>query len=156
MINTLLFVAGINTLLQTWFGTRLPVVIGGSYAFIIPAISVALSRRFNFYIDPHQVTFIFGRKMPRDCFLFHFCFLLKILFLSFYFSRGLENRWRLFKEHWLLRLSCQWSLVFWDCGGLSQGMILSRRDCNQLIWGFFSWRLQMNNNMCELCAMQVS
>ncbi|KAG6600279.1 Nucleobase-ascorbate transporter 4, partial [Cucurbita argyrosperma subsp. argyrosperma] len=54
MINTLLFVAGINTLLQTWFGTRLPVVIGGSYAFIIPAISIALSRRFNFYIDPHQ------------------------------------------------------------------------------------------------------
>lgn len=59
MINTLLFVAGINTLLQTWFGTRLPVVIGGSYTFIIPAISVAFSRRFNFYIDPHQVWLIF-------------------------------------------------------------------------------------------------
>ncbi|KAK6123356.1 hypothetical protein DH2020_042894 [Rehmannia glutinosa] len=31
VIQTLLFVAGLNTLLQSWFGTRLPVVIGGSY-----------------------------------------------------------------------------------------------------------------------------
>ncbi|KAJ6948815.1 hypothetical protein NC651_002971 [Populus alba x Populus x berolinensis] len=43
MINTLLFVAGINTLLQTWFGTRLPVVIGGPYAFSIPTITISLS-----------------------------------------------------------------------------------------------------------------
>ncbi|XP_038681469.1 nucleobase-ascorbate transporter 4 isoform X2 [Tripterygium wilfordii] len=54
VVNTLLFVAGINTLLQTWFGTRLPVVIGGSYAFIIPAISVALSSKYSQYIKPHQ------------------------------------------------------------------------------------------------------
>ncbi|CAB4290710.1 unnamed protein product [Prunus armeniaca] len=54
VIETLLFVAGINTLLQTVFGTRLPVVMGGSYAFIIPAVSIALSRRFSVYIDPHQ------------------------------------------------------------------------------------------------------
>lgn len=58
MINTLLFVAGINTLLQTWFGTRLPVVMGGSYAFIIPSISIALSNNSNsnrILIEPHQV-----------------------------------------------------------------------------------------------------
>ncbi|KAH7518125.1 hypothetical protein FEM48_Zijuj09G0138700 [Ziziphus jujuba var. spinosa] len=54
VIETLLFVAGINTLLQTLFGSRLPVVMGGSYAFIIPTISIALSRRFNMYSDPHQ------------------------------------------------------------------------------------------------------
>ncbi|XWS54670.1 hypothetical protein CRYUN_Cryun10bG0108400 [Craigia yunnanensis] len=54
VINTVLFVAGINTLLQTFFGTRLPVVIGGSYAFIIPTISIALSRRYSNFIDPHQ------------------------------------------------------------------------------------------------------
>ncbi|KAL5561392.1 hypothetical protein UlMin_031139 [Ulmus minor] len=54
VIETLLFVSGIDTLLQTLFGTRLPVVMRGSYAFIIPSISVALSRRFNVYIDPHQ------------------------------------------------------------------------------------------------------
>lgn len=54
VINTVLFVAGINTLLQTLFGTRLPVVIGGSYAFIIPTVSIALSRRYSNFVDPHQ------------------------------------------------------------------------------------------------------
>ncbi|GMJ12864.1 hypothetical protein like AT1G49960 [Hibiscus trionum] len=44
VINTLLFVSGINTLMQTFLGTRLPVVIGGCNAFIIPTISIALSR----------------------------------------------------------------------------------------------------------------
>ncbi|KAJ7946175.1 Nucleobase-ascorbate transporter-like protein [Quillaja saponaria] len=54
MIQTLLFLASINTLLQTWFGTRLPVVMGASYAYLIPAFSVGLSRRLNIYVDPHQ------------------------------------------------------------------------------------------------------
>ncbi|KAL1551263.1 Nucleobase-ascorbate transporter 6 [Salvia divinorum] len=47
VIQTLLFVAGWNTLLQTWFGTRLPVVIGGSYTFVAPTISIILSGRWN-------------------------------------------------------------------------------------------------------------
>ncbi|XP_021892351.1 nucleobase-ascorbate transporter 4 [Carica papaya] len=54
VINTILFVSAINTLLQTCLGTRLPVVIGGSYAFIVPSISIALSTRFNVFLDPHQ------------------------------------------------------------------------------------------------------
>ncbi|XVF44969.1 hypothetical protein PTKIN_Ptkin02bG0165900 [Pterospermum kingtungense] len=54
VINTILFVAGINTLLQTFFGTRLPVVMGASYAFIIPTISIAFSRRYSIFIDPRQ------------------------------------------------------------------------------------------------------
>ncbi|XP_058093327.1 nucleobase-ascorbate transporter 1-like [Magnolia sinica] len=40
VIQTLLFVAGIKTLLQTLFGTRLPAIIGGSYAFVIPVLSI--------------------------------------------------------------------------------------------------------------------
>ncbi|KAL4341670.1 hypothetical protein GQ457_08G015480 [Hibiscus cannabinus] len=36
VIQTLLFVAAINTLLQALFGTRLPAIVGGSYAYIIP------------------------------------------------------------------------------------------------------------------------
>ncbi|KAK9268090.1 hypothetical protein L1049_010529 [Liquidambar formosana] len=39
VVQTLLFVEGINTLLQTLFGTRLPTVVGGSYAFMVPIIS---------------------------------------------------------------------------------------------------------------------
>ncbi|KAI5316017.1 hypothetical protein L3X38_045193 [Prunus dulcis] len=41
MIQTLLFVYGLSTLLQSWFGTRLPVVMGGSYAFLALAISAS-------------------------------------------------------------------------------------------------------------------
>lgn len=40
MAQTLLFVTGINTLVQTLFGTRLPTVVGGSYAFMIPILSI--------------------------------------------------------------------------------------------------------------------
>ncbi|XP_058782382.1 nucleobase-ascorbate transporter 5-like isoform X1 [Vicia villosa] len=54
MIQTLLFVGGIKTLLQTWFGTRLPVVVGASFSFLIPAISVALSTRMSVFPDPHE------------------------------------------------------------------------------------------------------
>nr|XP_033513122.1 nucleobase-ascorbate transporter 4-like isoform X2 [Nicotiana tomentosiformis] len=54
VIQTLLFVAGLNTLLQSWFGTRLPVVIGGSFRFITPAVFIALSNRYNTYLDPRE------------------------------------------------------------------------------------------------------
>lgn len=53
VIQTLLFVAGLNTLLQTWFGTRLPVVIGGSYTFVAPTISIILSGRWD---DPDPIS----------------------------------------------------------------------------------------------------
>ncbi|KAL1812461.1 hypothetical protein DCAR_0624682 [Daucus carota subsp. sativus] len=47
VVQTLLFVAGINTLLQTLFGSRLPAVVGGSYTFVAPTISIILSNRWN-------------------------------------------------------------------------------------------------------------
>lgn len=55
MINTLLFVSGLNTLQQCWFGSRVPVVIGPSYTYLIPAFSIALSNRYDIYIYPHEV-----------------------------------------------------------------------------------------------------
>lgn len=54
VIQTLLFVAGLNTLLQTSFGTRLPAVIGGSYTFVAPTISIILSGRWS-DPDPESV-----------------------------------------------------------------------------------------------------
>ncbi|KAH7658278.1 Xanthine/uracil/vitamin C permease protein [Dioscorea alata] len=54
VIQTLLSVAGLNTLLQTLFGTRLPVVIGGSYTFVVPTISIILAGRYNDIVDPHE------------------------------------------------------------------------------------------------------
>ncbi|XP_077223150.1 nucleobase-ascorbate transporter 6-like [Tasmannia lanceolata] len=54
VIQTLLFVAGLNTLFQTLFGSRLPAVIGGSYTFVVPTISIILNDRYNDIIDPHE------------------------------------------------------------------------------------------------------
>ncbi|KAK4744334.1 hypothetical protein SAY87_010646 [Trapa incisa] len=47
VIQTLLFVAGINTLTQTLFGSRLPAVIGASYTFVPTTISIILAGRFS-------------------------------------------------------------------------------------------------------------
>lgn len=40
VIQSLLFMSGLNTLLQTWFGSRLPTVMGGSVAFFLPVLSI--------------------------------------------------------------------------------------------------------------------
>lgn len=53
VIQTLLFVAGINTLLQTFFGTRLPAVISASYTFVAPTLSIILSGRWS---DPDPIS----------------------------------------------------------------------------------------------------
>lgn len=56
MIQTMIFVAAINTLLHMWFGTRLPVVVATSTAFIIPVSSLDLFNRMSKFQDPRQVT----------------------------------------------------------------------------------------------------
>lgn len=55
VIQTVLFVAGLNTLLQSYFGTRLPAVIGASYTFVAPTISIILSGRWS-DPDPESVS----------------------------------------------------------------------------------------------------
>eukprot|EP00262_Sarcandra_glabra_P018383 TRINITY_DN6578_c1_g2_i1.p1 TRINITY_DN6578_c1_g2~~TRINITY_DN6578_c1_g2_i1.p1 ORF type:complete len:531 (-),score=86.43 TRINITY_DN6578_c1_g2_i1:331-1923(-) len=54
VIQTLLFVAGLNTFFQTYFGTRLPAVIGGSYTFVVPTISIILAGRYSNIDDPEK------------------------------------------------------------------------------------------------------
>ncbi|KAK0588298.1 hypothetical protein LWI29_037435 [Acer saccharum] len=54
VIQTLLFVAGLNTLLQSLFGSRLPAVMGGSFTFVPATISIILAGRFSDDTDPHQ------------------------------------------------------------------------------------------------------
>ncbi|XP_078431619.1 nucleobase-ascorbate transporter 2-like [Wolffia australiana] len=53
VVQTLLFVSGINTLIQTLFGTRLPTVIGGSYAFVIPVLSIIRDSSLTQIADDH-------------------------------------------------------------------------------------------------------
>jgi solute carrier family 23 (nucleobase transporter), member 1 len=43
VIGTVLFCTGINTLVQTTLGTRLPIVQGGSFAFLTPVFSIIAS-----------------------------------------------------------------------------------------------------------------
>ncbi|PSR84858.1 Nucleobase-ascorbate transporter like [Actinidia chinensis var. chinensis] len=52
VIQTLLFVAGLNTLMQTLFGTCLPAVIGGSYTFVPTTLSIVLAGRYNDILNP--------------------------------------------------------------------------------------------------------
>ncbi|PWZ27844.1 Nucleobase-ascorbate transporter 2 [Zea mays] len=53
VVQTVLFVTGINTMLQTLFGTRLPTVIGGSYAFLVPVMSVISDHSLIQIADNH-------------------------------------------------------------------------------------------------------
>lgn len=55
VVQTLLFIQGVNTLLQTLFGTRLPTVIGGSYAFMVPIISIIHDSSLTRIEDPQLV-----------------------------------------------------------------------------------------------------
>lgn len=47
--------SGINTLLQTLIGTRLPTVMNASFAFIIPVISIINDFSSREYEDEHEV-----------------------------------------------------------------------------------------------------
>ena len=55
MVQTLLFVAGINTFFQTLFGTRLPAVIGGSCTFVPTTISIIFAGRYSDIVNPQEV-----------------------------------------------------------------------------------------------------
>ncbi|XP_047161374.1 nucleobase-ascorbate transporter 4-like [Vigna umbellata] len=91
MIETLLFVAAINTLLQTLFGTRLPVVIGTSYTFLVPAVSIAVSKRMRVFEDPHQ-RFMHSMRAIQGALIVASCFQMSVGFLGFWriFARCLS------------------------------------------------------------------
>lgn len=56
VIQSLLFTSGVNTLLQTLFGTRLPTVMGPSFAYIISALSVINDLSDSNFRSEHEVT----------------------------------------------------------------------------------------------------
>lgn len=55
VIQTLLFMAGVNTLLQTLVGTRLPTVMGSSFAFTLPVLSIINDLSDENFTDEHEV-----------------------------------------------------------------------------------------------------
>jgi len=56
VFQTLLFVSGISTLLQSLFGTRLPIVLVGSHTYIIPITSIIQARRYSSETDSYEVS----------------------------------------------------------------------------------------------------
>lgn len=55
VVQTMLFVSGLNTFMQSLFGTRLPSVVVGSYTYVIPTTSIILASRYKATTDPHEV-----------------------------------------------------------------------------------------------------
>ena len=47
--------SGVNTLLQTWFGSRLPTVMGGSFAFLLPVLSIINDYTDRTFPSEHEV-----------------------------------------------------------------------------------------------------
>ncbi|KAF4373362.1 hypothetical protein F8388_026193 [Cannabis sativa] len=80
VIQTLLFVAGLNTLLQALFGTKLPAVVGGSFAYVIPIAYIVGDSSLQRIDDPQEVS----------CFLSLAC--------SYLCSQDLFKQCELFKE----------------------------------------------------------
>lgn len=47
MVSTVLFVSGVTTLLQTSFGSRLPLIQGPSFVYLAPALAIINSPEFQ-------------------------------------------------------------------------------------------------------------
>ncbi|XP_073059505.1 nucleobase-ascorbate transporter 3-like [Primulina eburnea] len=57
VIQSLLFMSGVNTLLQTWFGTRLPTVMGPSFSYVISVLGIVNDISSDtFSDDQHRFT----------------------------------------------------------------------------------------------------
>lgn len=55
VIQTLLFMAGLNTLVQTVIGTRLPTVMTASFAYVIPVLAIINDLSDETFASEHQV-----------------------------------------------------------------------------------------------------
>jgi hypothetical protein len=58
VIQLFLFMSGVNTLLQTLAGTRLPTVMNASLAFVVPVLSIARQFDPNDFASNHQVPWL--------------------------------------------------------------------------------------------------
>lgn len=68
VIQSLLFMSGINTLLQTFLGTRLPTVMGASLAFYLPVLSIINDYSDKTFSSEHEVC-THGSELGQNYFL---------------------------------------------------------------------------------------
>ncbi|KAJ1385627.1 Xanthine/uracil/vitamin C permease [Sesbania bispinosa] len=83
VMQTLLFVSGLSTFLQSLFGTRLPIVAVGSYTYIIPIISIVQACRYNSYTDPYE-RFTNTMRGIQGALIISACFQMAIGFFGFW------------------------------------------------------------------------
>lgn len=57
VMQTLLFVAGIKTLLQALFGTRLPAIVGGSFAYVVSIAYIINDSSLQRISNDHEVIY---------------------------------------------------------------------------------------------------
>ncbi|XP_027332823.1 putative nucleobase-ascorbate transporter 10 [Abrus precatorius] len=83
VIQTLLFVSGLSTLLQSWFGTRLPIVVVGSYTYVIPIISIIQASRYASITDTYE-RFTQTMRGIQGALIISSCFQMAIGFFGFW------------------------------------------------------------------------
>ncbi|XP_052302846.1 putative nucleobase-ascorbate transporter 10 [Populus trichocarpa] len=81
VIQTLLFTSGLSTLFQTLFGTRLPSVAVGSYAYMIPTTSIVLASRHTSCLD-NDVRFVQTMRAIQGALIIAGCFQIIMGFLG--------------------------------------------------------------------------
>ncbi|KAK3029778.1 hypothetical protein RJ639_038220 [Escallonia herrerae] len=84
VIQTLLFLSGLNTLFQSFFGTRLPSVISGSFAFLIPTMSIIQAKRSKMIQEPDCERFVHTMRGIQGGLIIASCFQTILGFLGFW------------------------------------------------------------------------
>lgn len=83
MIQSLLFASGLSTLFQSLFGTRLPVVVGASYSYIISITSIIQASRYTSYTNPIE-RFVHTMREIQGALIITTCFQAVVGFLGFW------------------------------------------------------------------------
>ncbi|XP_057430400.1 putative nucleobase-ascorbate transporter 10 isoform X2 [Lotus japonicus] len=83
VIQSLLFVSGLSTFLQSLFGTRLPTVVVGSYSYIIPTMSIVQASRYSSLTDPYD-RFTQTIRAIQGALIISACFQMVMGFLGFW------------------------------------------------------------------------
>lgn len=123
VIQTLLFMSAINTLLQTFFGSRLPTVMNPSFAYMLPVSSIINDYSNRTFKSEHEV-----------------CSITLVYFLNFHITisfwnyanylndcRDLRSQWERFKDPLLYLPSSTSSLAIVEHGEAVQSIIIILR-----------------------------
>ncbi|KAG6520737.1 hypothetical protein ZIOFF_017797 [Zingiber officinale] len=64
---------------QVYFGTRFSTVIGSSYTYLLPTISMILSKPYVYFIDPYE-RFVHTMRSIQGTYIATYCFQITVRF----------------------------------------------------------------------------